>query len=481
MSCFGGSNKKEGWDAEQPTYDFRVPTPALPPDAARFVVVGPTGAGKRTLATVLAHSCGRGTAPETLDEDTRTGLRLRVQYAAAQRLAAALEESTEPLDKGLRSLLRKLRKTMAEYGPEAMVRHGKTQARFLACASELCAADGVRARVEARYTDCEDAAAAHWAARCTADVFSSTFQPTVQDIVCAGCVDGPDLARVRSVDLEHEGYPAQVTVVPGAAWEAGTVPDSALEGPYTLILVVPVDDYANDRPSKGAPNKTEAESPKQQEQENDEAKAEVSPTSEATPTATTTTGASPEVGMNMIPSPTGTMPLSRTEARNKVTEALRIIEELRCSDSMLFRNAENVVLVLSHADLFEKMCPDRVSIKRSFPDFGLVETTQSALAFVEDEFNEVLRVVSKNKVCSLISLSLSCLVTHIPATTGPHDCMQLGGYGGHGKELGSGVCGQHGGSQARTRKEGERREGCGDGRARQGALCRQASHSAVQP
>ena len=414
MSCFGGSSKKEGWDAEQLTYDFRVPTPALPPDAARFVIVGPTGAGKRTLAAVLARACGCADAP---DEDAQTLLRLRVQYTAAQRLAAALAEGAAPLDREQEALLRRLRRALAEHGPEALARHGKTQARFLACAAELCGAPGVRARVEARYAGCEDAAAAHWAARCTPEVFEGTFEPAARDVVCAGGVDGPDLARAQTVPLVHEGYPAEVTVVPGAAWEAAAVPDDALEGPYTLILVVPADDYANDRPLKKGDNGVQEKSVgkgKDEEDEDEEKGSQTAETETTTRTTTTTSVASPEVAMNMVPSPTGTMPLSRTEARNKVTEALRIIEELRCNDSMLFRKAQGVVLVLSHADLFEKMCPARVSIKRSFPDFGLVETTQSALAFLEDEFNEVLRLVSRNKVCGFVPLItiISCFFFH---------------------------------------------------------------------
>jgi len=51
MSCFGRKKKVD----KGPTYDFTVPTPEIPEEPSQFVVVGPVGAGKRTLASAFAH------------------------------------------------------------------------------------------------------------------------------------------------------------------------------------------------------------------------------------------------------------------------------------------------------------------------------------------------------------------------------------------------------------------------------------------
>jgi len=85
--CFSRKKKVED---PGPKYDFSVPTPDIPEEPSQFVIVGPTGTGKRALASSFAHL----TLPfsmDLFDPPTQLAIRFRAQYTAILRAVYAVE------------------------------------------------------------------------------------------------------------------------------------------------------------------------------------------------------------------------------------------------------------------------------------------------------------------------------------------------------------------------------------------------------
>jgi len=457
MACFGRKKKVD----KGPVYDFNVPTPKLPDEPSQFVIIGPVGSGKRTLASEFAHL----TLPFSMERfpgDKLLEIRLRIQHTAAIRIMNAIDRKTKrkknKLGDEIASVYAEFKKDLNEVGLVGFTDSTEKRVKFLNNAKKLAENPQICKLVAEYYAKERDAAVIHFA-KLKPEMFDDNYIFVYEDVIYSGTIDGPDMLRAQDMLLWHKDYPIHMFVFPGKQWETMTLPESPFEGPYSVIITLPLDEYIYDREhgpiekdesdvslakeeeelkkmlaEKKDKKEEDKEEDKKEEdkkeekhegneekkkkkkkkkaeeddgdvkQEKEEEKVDVDDedksSSSKTTTATTASTTSSSSSSMDASSPRQSMSVVKKGFKNKLTQSLELIENLRNSQCTLLRKAENVVLLFSHYDKFDKLTPEDGSIKNSFPDFSLEENSKNILNYITDIFEDALRVVCTCKVRS---------------------------------------------------------------------------------
>ena len=412
--CFARKKKVD----TSPKYDFSVPEPKVEKDPSQFVIVGPTGSGKRALASAFAHL----TLPfsmDLFDEETQTSIRARAQYTAVIRMVDAVQAAVEnkkkkkKLDEEAISLMAELQGYMNEFGIEGVTGNFEKRQSFLKAAKALAVNESARKCVANFYAKENDLALLHFA-DLNPDMFDEKYSPQYEDVLYSGTMNGPDMFKIQDMLLWHRDYPIHMQVVPGENWETMNLPDLKFDGPYSLVIVVPFDDYIHNRGTSPDDKKEEKKEEKEEEKEdkkkekkekkkkkkNKKGELEEADVDTTTTTTTTTTTISRSDSSLIISNPNTSFAPVKKGYKNKLTDSLEIIESMRDKDVPLLKNAENVVLLFSRFDIFDKITPEDGSIKNSFPDFYLEENAKNIINYVTDAFEEALHAVCTAKVCT---------------------------------------------------------------------------------
>jgi len=345
------------------------------------------------------------------------------------------KKNKKKLDDDTVKLLTDLKEAISTIGIAGLQNDAEKRSVFLKNATKIAENETVRKLVSEFYAKSGDLALSHFA-NVKPEMFDEDYEFIYEDVLYSGSIDGPDMVENQDLYLWYKEYPIHMVVLTGELWETMNLPDSPFQGPYSVIVVVPLDEFVrNDRPDKVPKEKIDpaiaeeekklekmlADSKKSKEDEAPEVKEEEKKVekkkekkkkkkkgeddeenkkSSKNPTCDGSSASLSSGDRWSSASLRVSSQIVKKGFSNKLTNSLGVIERLRNSQSTLLRKADNVVLLLSHYDLFLKLKPEDGSIKDSFPDFCLEENSKNILNYITDVFEDSLHCVCANKVRS---------------------------------------------------------------------------------